>query len=84
MLILSGVVSIVGGVLILMGRFAMQRMDEGLKDIGALKGAVLGSNGHGGLLYEMERIRDWQHDEVGPMLQRHESDISQLKQDRDR
>jgi len=84
MLILSGVVTVVGGVLILMGRFALSRMDEALKDMAELKGAVLGVEGRGGLLEEMGRIRDWRNDDVSPMLARHESDISQLKQNRDR
>lgn len=84
MLILSGVVTVVGGILILMGRFALTRMDEALKDMAELKGAVLGVEGRGGLLQEMERLRDWRNDDVSPMLARHESDIGQLKQDRNR
>jgi hypothetical protein len=84
MLILSGVVTVVGGILILMGRFALSRMDEALKDMAELKGAVLGVEGRGGLIEEMGRLRDWRNDDVSPTLARHESDISQLKLGRDR
>jgi hypothetical protein len=60
--ILSGVITVGSGIMLVIGRFALQRMDRGLGDVAELKAAVLGSNGRGGMVEAVQDLQAVQHD----------------------
>ena len=58
--------------------FAMKRLDKVLTEVESLKTAILGPSGHGGIIAEVEKLRDAKHEHAN-WLQDHEGRIEHLE-----